>query len=124
MVERGMPLPGGPSDKAGSSYENHWTLNALIEVLEGRAEALRVEVPGVVGAGFEFCVVTQESASWHQVKRQRAAGPWSVAALIAEGALSNWPAKLAAGEECVFVSTTEAAVLRELSKRRSQRSRL
>ena len=40
-----MPLPGGPSDKAGNSYERRWTVCAL-DLLGGRAQTLRIEVPG------------------------------------------------------------------------------
>jgi hypothetical protein len=48
---------------------------ALIEPLAGRAEPLRIEVPGDEGAGAEFRLVADGQAQWHQVKRQRAAGP-------------------------------------------------
>ena len=49
-----MPLAGGPSDKAGNSYERRWTVFAMLDLLDGRATTLRIEVPGEVGVGSEF----------------------------------------------------------------------
>lgn len=79
-----MPLPGGPSDKAGNSYERRWTVFALLDLLDGRAQTLRIEVPGEDGIGSEFKRMVDGVAEWHQAKRQRAAGPWTVSALVNE----------------------------------------
>ena len=70
-----MPLPGGPSDKAGNSYERRWTVFALIDLLGGRATTLRIEVPGDDGVGSEFRLMVDGVAEWHQAKRQRAPDP-------------------------------------------------
>src|SRR5262249_59779662 len=51
------------------------------------------------------------------VKRQRAAGPWTIAAMIQDGFLTAWLPKLAAGERCEFVSATSADELGELCQR-------
>jgi hypothetical protein len=112
-----LPLPGGPSDKAGNSYERRWTVFALSELLLGRASALRIEVPGEDGFGSEFRLTVEGVAEWHQAKRQRAAGPWTVNALITEGVLPSWQANLRRGERCVFVASTGADELRELGDR-------
>lgn len=112
-----MPLPGGPSDKAGNSYERRWTIFALIDLVSGLAQALRIEVPGDDGVGSEFRLRVDGVAEWHQVKRQRAGGPWTLNALITEGVLPPWQANLARGERCTFVSGTGADELRELSNR-------
>ncbi len=112
-----MPLPGGAADKAGNSYERRSTVFALTDLLAGRAQTLRIEVPGDDGTGSEFRLIVDGAAQWHQVKRQRAAGPWTVNALDAEGVLSPWQANLARGEQCVFVSSTSADELRELADR-------
>jgi hypothetical protein len=118
-----MPLPGGPSDKAGNSYERRWTVFSLVDLLDGRAERLRIEVPGDDGAGSEFCVMVNGVPEWHQAKRQRAAGPWTVSALVSEGVVQPWLANLTRGDRCVFVSSTGADELRELADRaRSARS--
>jgi len=54
---------------------------------------------------------------WHQAKRQRAAGPWTVSALVSDGVVQPWRANLTRCERCVFVSTTGADELRELADR-------
>jgi hypothetical protein len=92
----------------------------LTDVLLGRSESIRFEVPGPAGEGFEFRVLSAGLSEWHQVKRQRSGADWSIAALKAEGVLQRWPAKLLAGDRCVFVSGTGARELKELVERASQ----
>jgi NACHT domain len=111
-----MPLPGGPSDKAGNSYERRWTVFALLNLLGGEAQTLRIEVPGDDGVGSEFRLMVDGVAVWHQAKRQRAGGPWTVNALVTEGVLPPWQSNLGRGERCVFVAST-GAELRELADR-------
>ena len=41
-----MPLPGGPTDKFGNRYEGRWTVLQMAEVLDERADSLRLEPPG------------------------------------------------------------------------------
>ena len=43
-------------------------------------ESVRIEVPGDNGAGSEFRLMIGAVPEWHQAKRQRAAGPWTVSA--------------------------------------------
>jgi hypothetical protein len=112
-----MPLPGGPSDKAGNSYERRWTVFVLIHLIAGQAQTLRIEVPGDDGVGSEFRLVVDGVAEWHQAKRQRAAGPWTVNALVTEGVLPAWQTNLRRGDRCVFVASTGADQLRELTER-------
>src|SRR5690242_18022200 len=112
-----MPLPGGPSDKAGNSYERRWTVFAVLDLLAGRAQALRIEVPGDDGVGSEFRLTAGGVAEWHQAKRQRAAGAWTVNALVTDGVVSPWQGILGRGERCVFVASTGADELRELVDR-------
>lgn len=87
------------------------------DVLAGKAESLRVEVPGEAGQGAEFRFVRGGVAEWHQVKRQRSGGPWTVAALAQEKVLDPWWAKLSAGDRCALVSMTGAQELAELVER-------
>jgi hypothetical protein len=112
-----MPLPGGPSDKAGNSYERRWTVFAIIDLLEGRASALRIEVPGDDGIGSEFRLTVDGVAQWHQAKRQLAGGQWTISALCNHGVIAPWQAILARGDRCMFVSGTGADELRELADR-------
>lgn len=114
-----MPLAGGPADKAGNSYERRWTVFAMLDVLSGDAQALRIEVPGDEGVGSEFRLTVGGVAEWHQAKRQRAAGAWTLNTLISEGVLSPWQAALGRGERCAFVCSTGADELRELADRAS-----
>jgi hypothetical protein len=51
------------------------------------------------------------------VKRQRAGGEWTVAALASEGVFGPWWAKLRDGQRCVFVSSTGAREVKELTER-------
>lgn len=37
-----MPLPGGPSDKAGNRYEARWTVVCIAQVLRGDYESIRL----------------------------------------------------------------------------------
>ena len=76
-----MALPGGPADKIGNRYERRWAALMMLDVLRGDANAIRIEVPGEEGAGFEFRLSREASTEWHQCK----AGPqrWTVHALCA-----------------------------------------
>ncbi|MGH9890661.1 MAG: hypothetical protein ACREA0_01480, partial [bacterium] len=114
-----MPLPGGPSDKAGNSYERRWTVFAVLDLLEGKGQSLRIEVPGEDGVGAEFRVLSDGVPVWHQAKRQRDAGPWTIANMANEGVLGPWWAQIQGGGRCVFVSSTGAQELHELAERAS-----
>jgi hypothetical protein len=49
-----MPLPGGATDKFGNRYEGRWTVFCMIDVMDERADAIRLEPPGEEGEGIEF----------------------------------------------------------------------
>lgn len=115
-----MPLTGGAADKVGNRFERRWTVLALLDVIESRAQSLQVEVPGEAGFGAEFRIVAGGVPAWHQVKRQRAGGPWTIASLANEGVLASWWGKIQDGGRCVFVSSTGAQELVELVERASQ----
>jgi hypothetical protein len=112
-----MPLPGGASEKAGNSYERRWTVLKVIELLERRNGSIRIEVPGDVGLGAEFRLTVGTTSEWHQVKRQRAEGNWSINALRTSGVLGPWWPKLTTGDTCCFVSGVGAPELMELAER-------
>ena len=112
-----MPVRGGASDKAGNRYERLWTVLALLDVLAGEADSIRIEVPGEAGRGAEFVLMRDAILEWHQAKRQRTAGPWTIASLDRAGVLEPWWPKLQSGDRCVFVSGTSAQQLNDLAER-------
>jgi hypothetical protein len=85
-----LPLRGGASDKAGNRYERRWIVLALLDVLAGDAEYIRIEYPGDAGHGAEFLLMRDGVREWHQAKRQRAQGPWTIASLGSAGVLAPW----------------------------------
>jgi hypothetical protein len=82
-----MPLAGGPSDKAGNSFERRWTVLTLADLLLGHGQSLRIEVPGEQGEGAEFRLLAGGVPEWHQAKRQRGGGPWTITNMATEGSL-------------------------------------
>ena len=63
-----MPLPGGAADKFGNRYEGRWTVLCMLEVLDGKADSIRLESPGIDAA--EFWLKRSSRQEYHQVKRQ------------------------------------------------------
>lgn len=112
-----MPLPGGPTDKIGNRYEEAWTVYAMLEVMEERASAIRLEPPGEDGV--EFWLRRRDALEYYQVKRQRSAGAsWSLADLRREKVLSHFWSKLEdESVRCVFASEYPAHELKHLAER-------
>src|SRR4029453_6617879 len=113
-----MPLRGGPADKFGARYEGRRTVLAMIDVLEGKAESIRLEPPGDQGAGVEFSLHFNGSIHYVQVKRQMGSrGRWTLGDLKAENVLGPFLDRLRSDERasCVFVSMHAAFQLDELS---------
>lgn len=96
--------PGGIADKIGNRYEAIWLIRYLVQLIDGRASAVTIELLGADGVGFEFCIDRPTQREWHQCKRQTS-GSWTINRLASEGVLANFKAKLAnnAGDVCVFV---------------------
>lgn len=116
-----MPLPGGPADKLGNRYENWWTVSQLVRMLHGAGEAIRIENPGADKA--EFVVSVGGRQEWHQAKRSRPSGRWTLAALAGSDVeLLQAVGTLLGGnaDRFVFVSTTDAREIAELSDRARQ----
>jgi hypothetical protein len=112
-----MPLPGGASGKAGVHYEDKWTAYCALEVLRERASSIRVEPPGAEESGIEFWLQRDTCTEYHQVKRQRKHGEWTVAALREVGVLKEFEVRLRdRTSRCVFVSMQSASVFRELTE--------
>lgn len=115
-----MPLPGGPSDKIGNRYERRWTVRALIELLQGTATSVRVEVPGPEGTATEFRQTDNDGHTWHQAKRQNTAGSWTIATLTGPGVIDAMWTKGSVGERFTFVSSIGVTFLTELTERAGQ----
>lgn len=76
-----MPRPGGESEKLGNRYEAVWTVDVLLDLLEGSAETLTVESLDE-SLGVEFDVIRPDGPrEYHSVKRQTSAREWTIAAL-------------------------------------------
>ena len=113
-----MPLPGGAAEKFGNRYEGRWTVACLLDVLDERADSIRLEPPGPEDQGFEFWVEKRGIREYHQVKRQHHSGHWTLYMLADEGVLTNFLTRLRDPSiHCVFVSGDSARQLDELSDR-------
>lgn len=86
-------------------------------MLAGDADYIRIEHPGDEGCGAEFLLMRDGTREWHQAKRQRTEGQWTVASLNDAGVLASWWPKIQAGDRCVFVSGTSAQQLDDLTER-------
>ena len=91
---------------------------AILEVLREKANAIRVEDPGILGEGVEFYVQFPTHTIYHQVKRQQTATGWTIASLNKAGVLPTFQTKLQDSlARCVFVSAHSATGLEELTNR-------
>jgi hypothetical protein len=115
-----MPLPGGATDKIGNRYEGLWTIDCLIDLIDEKATEIRLEPPGEEGEGVEFWLQRGDIREYHQVKRQKSKGEWTIKSLEDKDihVLSNFKSKLnESSSHCVFVSINSASELRELLDR-------
>jgi hypothetical protein len=114
-----MPLPGGATDKIGNRYEGRWTVFCMVEVMDEKADSIRLEKPGE--DAFEFFVHRNSQVECHQVKRQKSnLGHWTLGALANKQnqVLSDfWQRLRNSSSHCVFISTQDADHLRELADR-------
>ncbi len=110
-------LPGGAADKLGGRFEDWWTLIRVADLLRGAATVLRLEPPGVEGAGVEFWVDEQSGRWCEQVKDAPAGGTWTLRRLIREGVLGSIAGHLAAGHQIRLVVSTPASDLDALATR-------
>ncbi|MBO9707974.1 MAG: hypothetical protein J7521_07170 [Caulobacter sp.] len=108
-------IRGGIADKLGNDYEGLWALNQALQVLHGFADEIRLEPFDEGGAGFEFRVRTGDADVWHQCKRRRVSGSWTIRALEVEEVLAAFARKLPNPRNtCVFVSSDGAQALKTL----------
>jgi hypothetical protein len=113
-----MPLSGGATDKFGNRYEGRWTVLCMVEVMDEKADSIRLEPPGEEGEGVEFWVSRENRREYHQVKRQQSKGSWTLSNLKSKGVLPNFWEKLKVPTAtCVFISSDRAFQLDELADR-------
>jgi len=109
-----MPLAGGASDKFGNRYEGRWTVYCMIDVMDEKAESIRLEEPGENRA--EFYLLSKRQRNYHQVKRQNTQGNWPLNKL--DKVLSDfWEIVDRSESSCTFISTQDAQELGELAYR-------
>ena len=107
-----MTLPGGPAAKYGPEYERLWTIWQLVRVLQGRAEAIRIEAPGLPKT--EFWVDAGGRRELHQAKRQHWSGRWTLSDLGKPLIRAIGRHLRGKGDRFVFVSGSDAPGLRSL----------
>ncbi len=112
-----MPLSGGPASKFGNRYEQWWTVSQFVRILDGAAECIRIEEPAIDKA--EFVLTTGDHQELHQAKRSHRDGKWSLASLGQENLLQTMFDQLSKSPAVrfVFVSSSDAPELRELTER-------
>ena len=115
-----MPRTGGEADKFGNRYESLWTVDAVLDLIDGEYADLTVEAIGDEAAGVEF-VRTDHSGTreYHSIKRQQSDGNWTLRRLTWQGPtqrsiLGDLFRKIRGGDAGVFTSGTSASVLEEL----------
>ena len=108
-----MVLSGGPANKLGNRYEKWWTVSALVDMLNGSGDSLRIE--DLCAEKAEFVVQTGSRRQLHQAKRSHPNGKWSLAALQSGGLLLAIGEQLAGNnDEFVFASGSDAPELANL----------
>ena len=113
-----MPLSGGAAEKFGNRYEGRWTVACLLDVMDEKADSIRLEPPEPEDQGFEFWVTKQGIREFHQAKRQHHSGNWTLYTLAEEGVLTDFITRLQdSSVHCVFVSGNSAGQLDELTDR-------
>lgn len=81
-----MPRTGGEADKFGNRYESLWTVDAVLDLIDGKYTELTVEPLGDEAAGIEFFGTDHSGIrEYHSIKRQHSRGNWTVSALTQEG---------------------------------------
>jgi hypothetical protein len=111
-----VALHGGGASKVSDIYEDIWTLYAMLDLLAGRATAIKLEPPGSAGHGFEFFLRRVHGDEWHQVKFQNSNGKWTLYELKNEQVLRRFKDKLEGDPKasCRFISSHSTYPLSKL----------
>ena len=63
-----MPPFGGSAEKFGKRYEGRWTVACLLDVMDEKADSIRLEPPAPEDQGFAFWVTKRGALEFHQVR--------------------------------------------------------
>lgn len=113
-----MPIPGGSADKIGNRYEQWWTVAQFVRIINGEAESIRIEDLTVEKA--EFVITAGGYREFHQTKRSHLTGKWSLSKRSPICQLLQTMFKqlsTSTNTRFIFVSTSDAPELRELTER-------
>ncbi len=113
-----MPLPGGPADKIGNRYEQWWTVSQFVRIIKGEAESIRIE--DLTAEKAEFVITAGGYRELHQTKRSHLTGKWSLSKRSPIYQLLQTMFKqlsTSTNTRFIFVSTSDAPELRELTER-------
>ena len=69
-----MPLPGRATEKLGNRSKGRWTVACLLDVMDEKADSIRLGPPGPEGQGFEFWIVKRGVREYRQIMRQHPNG--------------------------------------------------
>ena len=110
-----MPRRGGEADKFGNRYEGLWTVDAVLDLIDGEYATLEVERVGDEAEGVEFVRTDRSGAEeYHSIKRQHPDGNWTLSRLREKRVLDDLFAQAMSGADAVFSSGTSATTFEEL----------
>ena len=110
------PLRGGASDKAGNVYEAYCGVGAMLRVLKGEVESMRIEVPGLDKSEFALKHFDGTKEHWQVKRNVSGQKDWSLQRLASNGILQAFLMNPEKSERLVFQSTSDAQDLRVLSE--------
>ena len=112
-------FPGGIANKLGNRYERKWAVRKLLEVIEGKANAMQYEGASEEFRGFEFALHQPDRVEWHQTKVNAPNGNWTLNVPKKEGVVDAFKRCLSAdvAAKCVFVSQDPARQMRAFTQR-------
>ena len=107
---------GGIADKLGNEYERKWAVRLTLEVIAGEADSIRYEGLPKEFVGFELMLDRPNHTEWHQTKINAPHGNWTLTALIQEGVIDAFKARLSsnASSKCIFISQGPSAQMQAL----------
>ena len=117
-IYKSCPYPAEQLESLATDTRDVGLWRACLDVMDEKADSIRLEPPGSEEQGFEFWITKEGIREFHQVKRQYYSGHWTLNTLAAEGVLTYFIRRLQdSSARCVFVSGNSSSQLDELSDR-------